>query len=124
METDTRILPPHIEETIQSIARLQAAHNEEASSLQRSIDRLTAFIGRPKFMLLITWFVIIWIGLNVGADLSGLPPFDPPTFNWLQGLLAMAAIYMAFTLDSAYQHARGRGGMWKGRAQANVSELR
>jgi hypothetical protein len=27
---------------------------------------------------------------------------------------------MAFTLDSAYQHARGRGGMWKGRAQANL----
>jgi hypothetical protein len=30
-------------------------------------------------------------------------------------------MYMAFTLDSAYQHARGRGGMWKGRAQANIS---
>jgi hypothetical protein len=27
---------------------------------------------------------------------------------------------MAFTLDSAYQHARGRGGMWKGRAQGNI----
>ncbi len=38
-------------------------------------------------------------------------------------LPAIAAIYMAFTIDSAYQHARGRGGMWKGRAQANVSEL-
>jgi len=31
---------------------------------------------------------------------------------------------MAFTLDSAYQHVRGRGGSWKGRVQANVSELR
>ena len=38
-------------------------------------------------------------------------------------LPAIAATYMAFTLDSAYQHARGRGGMWKGRAQANVQEL-
>ena len=35
-------------------------------------------------------------------------------------LPAIAAMYMAFTLDSAYQHARGRGGMWKGRAQANI----
>ena len=43
---------------------------------------------------------------------------------WGLALPAIAAIYMAFTLDSAYQHARGRGGMWKGRAQANVSELR
>jgi hopene-associated glycosyltransferase HpnB len=43
---------------------------------------------------------------------------------WGLALPAIAAIYVAFTLDSAYQHARGRGGMWKGRAQANVSELR
>jgi len=43
---------------------------------------------------------------------------------WGIALPAIAAAYMAFTIDSAYQHARGRGGMWKGRAQANVSELR
>jgi hopene-associated glycosyltransferase HpnB len=42
---------------------------------------------------------------------------------WGLALPAIAAIYMAFTLDSAYQHARGRGGMWKGRAQANVSNV-
>jgi hopene-associated glycosyltransferase HpnB len=39
---------------------------------------------------------------------------------WAAALPAIAAMYMAFTLDSAYQHARGRGGMWKGRAQANI----
>jgi hopene-associated glycosyltransferase HpnB len=43
---------------------------------------------------------------------------------WGLALPAIAATYMAFTIDSAYQHARGRGGMWKGRAQANVSDLR
>jgi hopene-associated glycosyltransferase HpnB len=40
---------------------------------------------------------------------------------WGLGLPLIASAYMAFTVDSAYQHARGRGGMWKGRAQANVS---
>jgi hopene-associated glycosyltransferase HpnB len=39
---------------------------------------------------------------------------------WGLALPAIAAAYMAFTVDSAYQHARGRGGMWKGRAQANL----
>ena len=39
---------------------------------------------------------------------------------WGLALPAIAAMYMAFTVDSAYQHVRGRGGMWKGRAQANV----
>jgi hopene-associated glycosyltransferase HpnB len=43
---------------------------------------------------------------------------------WGLALPAIALLYMAFTLDSAYQHVRGRGGSWKGRVQANVSGLR
>jgi hopene-associated glycosyltransferase HpnB len=47
---------------------------------------------------------------------------------WGVALPAIIAVYMAFTVDSAYQHWRGRSGMWKGRAQGNlqgkVSELR
>jgi len=43
---------------------------------------------------------------------------------WGLALPAVALAYMAFTLDSAYQHGRGRGGLWKGRVHANVSELR
>jgi len=37
---------------------------------------------------------------------------------WTVALPAIAAAYAAFTLDSAYQHWRGRGGLWKGRSQA------
>jgi hopene-associated glycosyltransferase HpnB len=40
---------------------------------------------------------------------------------WGAFLPLIAAFYMAFTLDSAYQHARGRGGLWKGRVQAKAS---
>ena len=43
---------------------------------------------------------------------------------WGLALPAIAAFYLAFTLDSAYQHVRGRGGMWKGRVQADPSETR
>jgi len=37
---------------------------------------------------------------------------------WAAALPLIAAAYLAFTLDSAYQHWRGRGGAWKGRSQA------
>jgi hopene-associated glycosyltransferase HpnB len=37
---------------------------------------------------------------------------------WGLALPLIAAAYLVFTVDSAYQHWRGRGGMWKGRAQA------
>jgi hopene-associated glycosyltransferase HpnB len=37
---------------------------------------------------------------------------------WGLALPAIGVFYAAFTIDSAVQHWRGRGGMWKGRAQA------
>ena len=37
---------------------------------------------------------------------------------WGLALPAIGLLYAVFTLDSAVQHWRGRGGMWKGRAQA------
>jgi hopene-associated glycosyltransferase HpnB len=37
---------------------------------------------------------------------------------WGLALPVIGAFYAAFTLDSAIQHWSGRGGMWKGRAQA------
>ena len=58
-------------------------------------------------------------GARVPADPAVLPALA------LVGLRAAryrACSIMLFTLDSAYQYARGRGGSWKGRVQANVSE--
>src|SRR5262249_27505192 len=37
---------------------------------------------------------------------------------WGLALPAIAAAYMMFTLQSAFEYWSGRGGMWKGRAQA------
>jgi len=41
---------------------------------------------------------------------------------WSFALPIMAAFYALFTLDSAWAYWRGRGGMWKGRAQAHLPE--
>jgi len=40
---------------------------------------------------------------------------------WGPALPVIASAYMVFTVNSALQHFQGRGGMWKGRAQAQVS---
>ena len=40
---------------------------------------------------------------------------------WGLALPAIAAVYVIFTLDSAFQHLRGRGGEWKGRVRARAS---
>ena len=43
---------------------------------------------------------------------------------WAPFLPLIALGYMAFTVDSAYQYARKRGGLWKGRIQSNVNGAR
>ena len=52
MEDLTPILPAHIEETIQSIARLHAEHHQTATRLQRMVDRMTGLVGQPPFVWL------------------------------------------------------------------------
>jgi hypothetical protein len=37
---------------------------------------------------------------------------------WGLALPLVAAVYLVFTLKSAYLYVRGRGGLWKGRVQA------
>ena len=71
--------------------------------------------GTPQFIGLFVWLLMALVFVR-SVRFYGLSRL------WAPMLPAIAAMYMAFTLDSAYQHARGRGGMWKGRAQANVSE--
>jgi hopene-associated glycosyltransferase HpnB len=79
---------------------------------------LTIFAsGLAEFLGLFTWLLMA-LAFRPTLRFYGLSVF------WGLALPAIAALYMAFTVDSAYQHARGRGGMWKGRAQANVSEVR
>jgi hopene-associated glycosyltransferase HpnB len=73
--------------------------------------------GIAQFIGIFVW-VVMALAFRPTLRFYGL------SWLWAPALPLIAAVYMAFTLDSAYQHACGRGGMWKGRAQANVSELR
>jgi hopene-associated glycosyltransferase HpnB len=79
--------------------------------------------GGPQFIGIFVWLLMAF-AFRRTLRFYGL------SIAWAPALPAIAAMYMAFTVDSAYQHARGRGGMWKGRAQAdlakkpNVSESR
>lgn len=41
---------------------------------------------------------------------------------WAPALPVIASLYMIFTIDSALQHWRGNGGLWKGRVQARRAE--
>ncbi len=88
------ILPAHIEDTIRSIAQLHAAHHQGSSPLQRAADRMTRFMGRPRFIGLLTAFVLAWLGINLLTLWLGVWTFDPPPFGWLEFLISLVALYM------------------------------
>jgi hopene-associated glycosyltransferase HpnB len=70
--------------------------------------------GAARIIAAATWLIMA-IALQPTLRFYRLSPL------WGIALPAIALQYMLFTLDSAYQYVRGRGGSWKGRVQANVS---
>ena len=87
-------VPAHVEDTVQAVARFQSAHEAEAGGLQRAIERLTKQAGSPRFAAFLTLLVIGWIALNLGLLAVGRKPVDAPPFAWLQGIVALTALYM------------------------------
>src|SRR5262249_40354714 len=73
--------------------------------------------GWPRVVALATWLLMA-ISLQPTLRLYRLSPL------WGIALPVIALLYVLFTLESAYQYARGRGGTWKGRVQADVSGTR
>jgi len=72
--------------------------------------------GLPRFLGLAAW---------VAMALSYVPTlrFYRLSPLWSGVLPGIASLYLYYTLNSAYQHLRGRGGQWKGRIQADAPTL-
>ena len=87
-------LPPHIEQTVQAIARLHAAHHLRATPLQQVVDQMTSVVARPAFIGGVTVAVIAWIVLNLMLQHVAGWRIDPPGFPHLQGAGELAAIYI------------------------------
>lgn len=88
------LLPAHIDHTVQALVDLHAEHYKGATPFQRAADRLTARVGRPRSLVLISIGVASWMGVNFGLILCGSKPLDEPPFFWMQGAVALGALYM------------------------------
>src|ERR1700730_8619884 len=97
------LLPAHIEETIRSIARLHAEHNQNATPLQRVVDRTTAVLGRPRFIGVLTVTAVAWISLNLLAAALGYRPIDPPPFSGLGSAVSLVSLYLVVVILATQQ---------------------
>jgi len=94
MAVETPILPAHIQDTVEAIAKLHAEHQQSAGRLQRVVEQLTGWIGRPQFIALLTGAMVLWIAGNLLADRAGVAAWDAPPFAWLQGVVGLSALYV------------------------------
>jgi hopene-associated glycosyltransferase HpnB len=69
--------------------------------------------GLPRYLGIIVWLIMA---------LSFMPTlkFYRQSLLWSVALPGIASLYLYYTLNSAYQYLRGRGGQWKGRIQADA----
>jgi uncharacterized membrane protein len=88
-------IPPHIAETIQSIALLHAEHHRKSSFSERVADRATAFVGRPVFLLVLVVAAGGWIAFNLLVRAGQHAALDPPPFAWLGLALSVGGILVA-----------------------------
>ena len=94
MVDETPILPAHIEETVQAIAKLHADHYARATPLQKLLDATTARAGRPSFIVGVVVLAVMWMTLNGVMIAARLKPLDEPPFFWMQGVVALSALVM------------------------------
>lgn len=91
-------------------------------ALAGTIAGLALVYGIPPLLALVGGGVERWAGIAAWAlmTLAFQPTlrFYRRSPLWGLALPLIAGFYGGCTLLSAWQHARGRGGMWKGRAQA------
>ncbi len=80
--------------SIEEIANLHVRMESKVDRHQRSIETITAFLGRPSFLYIILLFVACWILLNISLMLSGIRPVDSPPFTWLELIISISALLM------------------------------
>ncbi len=84
----------HIAQNVETIAAMRARSEEGVGVHQRTIERFTGSLGRPRTLYVIVVIVASWTTLNALLPHLGVRAFDPPPFYWLQGLIALGALLM------------------------------
>jgi uncharacterized membrane protein len=98
-------LPAHVEESLQATAAMQAAHHEQASPLAHMVDRATATVARPGFLICVGAAAILWIAGNSIAPRMGLAAPDAAPFALLELAVSCAAFFIAVLILASQRRA-------------------
>ncbi len=83
-----------ISANIDAVVAMHAVAEQKVDAHQRTVESLTAWLGRPQFFYGIVVGAGLWMGANAAAPLLHLPRWDDPPFAWLQGAVGLGALLM------------------------------
>ena len=90
-----RALQQHEVDTVEHIAAIHRDHLEEASSAQRRIAAITAYLGRPRALIAAVAGITLWVTVAVVRTGGRL---DRPVFAWLEFAATAAALLIAMLI--------------------------
>ncbi len=96
-----------IHQNIDAVVAMHAASERMVDPHQRSVESLTAWLGRPQFFYGILVGVSLWMLVNSLAPLLGARRIDDPPFFWMQGLLGLLGLLMT-TVVLITQNRQGK----------------
>jgi|SRR5277367_1020660 uncharacterized membrane protein len=99
-----RNVPDPVEEAVRSVTQLHSDHHGRTTASQRAVNRMTAFMARPRFVALVGFGVAGWIGANLIASAVGLRAVDAPAFLWLQAAENLFSLFVVMLVLVAQKH--------------------
>jgi uncharacterized membrane protein len=99
-------VPPHVAETLETIAELHKKAERAVPRHQRSIEATTEVLGRPSTVYILAGGVVLWVVVNVFLPRVGVRPPDAPPFAWLQTASSVGALLMAAMVLSTQNRQR------------------
>lgn len=91
-------LPEHVSQQVETFATLHARGESDVSVHQRTVEKVTAFLGRPLFLSFVLGIVALWVLLNLLMRRSGITAIDAPPFFWLQGVVGLGALLLTIVV--------------------------
>jgi uncharacterized membrane protein len=97
-------VPDHVDKAVRSVTQLHSEHRGRATTPQRAVNGITAFMARPWFLVLVALGAVSWIAANTIGSLLGSEVIDPPPFPWLQGAISLFSLLVVMLVLVAQKH--------------------
>lgn len=93
-------LEDHVTESVAAIAKVHHDHLEQASGLERQIDRLNSVIARPGFAIALLAALTLGIAAAFAGASSWREPPETALFAWLELAATISALIIAVMILS------------------------